>query len=83
MRPPAPAPPPPAPAPPPSHPNSGFSGAELANVVNESALLAARKDLDVVTLRELLDGLRRTKWVGSGTRNILIFLVSFRYGAWG
>jgi hypothetical protein len=29
----------------------GFSGAELANVVNEAALLAARKGGDFVTIR--------------------------------
>ena len=39
----------------------GFSGAELANVINEAALLAARGDQDLITLRELLEGLRRTK----------------------
>jgi len=42
-------------------PHTGFSGAELANVVNESALLAARKDQDNVTLRDCLEGVRRTK----------------------
>lgn len=40
---------------------TGFSGAELANVVNEGTLLAARKDQEVVTLRELLEGVQRTR----------------------
>ncbi len=39
----------------------GFSGAELANVVNEASLLAARKSLDYVTFRDLLEGVQRTK----------------------
>jgi cell division protease FtsH len=33
----------------------GFSGAELANIVNEAALLAARRDKRVVTMEELED----------------------------
>ncbi|MCB2081079.1 MAG: ATP-dependent metallopeptidase FtsH/Yme1/Tma family protein [Hyphomicrobiales bacterium] len=33
----------------------GFSGADLANVVNEAALLAARRDKKVVTMREMED----------------------------
>lgn len=41
---------------------AGFSGAELANVVNEASLLAARKDAEEVTLVDLLEGLQRTKF---------------------
>src|SRR3546814_6236193 len=33
----------------------GFSGAALANLVNEAALLAARRNTRVVTMRELED----------------------------
>ncbi len=33
----------------------GFSGADLENLMNEAALLAARKNLDVVTMSELED----------------------------
>lgn len=33
----------------------GFSGADLANIVNESALLAARRGKKVVTMREMED----------------------------
>ncbi len=39
----------------------GFSGAELANVVNEASLLAARKDQEYITVLDLLEGVRRTK----------------------
>jgi len=31
----------------------GFSGAELQNIVNEAALLAARKEMKVITMREM------------------------------
>mmetsp|Transcript_49706 Transcript_49706/g.158751 ORF Transcript_49706/g.158751 Transcript_49706/m.158751 type:complete len:688 (-) Transcript_49706:156-2219(-) len=44
---------------------SGFSGAELQNVVNEGALMAARKGKEVVGLEDLLEGVTRTKF-GSG-----------------
>lgn len=45
---------------------SGFSGAELANVVNEASLLAARKTQDFVTFRELLEGVQRTRYGVNG-----------------
>ncbi|HVE48975.1 MAG TPA: ATP-dependent zinc metalloprotease FtsH [Casimicrobiaceae bacterium] len=37
----------------------GFSGAELRNLVNEAALLAARKNLDHVRHRDFLDALEK------------------------
>ncbi|KAG6545655.1 hypothetical protein Mapa_012840 [Marchantia paleacea] len=36
-----------------------FSGAELQNVLNEAAILAARKDKDIVERAELLEALKR------------------------
>ncbi|MCC7384191.1 MAG: ATP-dependent zinc metalloprotease FtsH [Deltaproteobacteria bacterium] len=38
----------------------GFSGAELANIINESALLAVRRDKDKVGKSELLEAVERT-----------------------
>jgi len=40
----------------------GFSGAELANLVNESALLAARKGLKMVTLGEMEEARDKVRW---------------------
>ena len=40
---------------------AGFTGAELANVVNEAVLLAARDDREVVRVEDLLAGAERTK----------------------
>lgn len=37
----------------------GFSGADLANVINEAAILAARRNLKEITLRELEDAADR------------------------
>jgi cell division protease FtsH len=37
----------------------GFSGADIANLVNEAALLAARHEKDAVTLEELQDAIER------------------------
>ncbi|MDP3792010.1 MAG: ATP-dependent zinc metalloprotease FtsH [Candidatus Omnitrophota bacterium] len=37
----------------------GFSGADLANLVNEAALLAARHDKESVTLKELQESMER------------------------
>ncbi len=38
---------------------SGFCGADLANLVNEAALLAARADLPAVTMHEFNEGVER------------------------
>lgn len=40
----------------------GFSGAELANLVNEAALLAARRGLNAVTLDELEEARDKVRW---------------------
>ena len=40
----------------------GFSGAELANLINESALLAARKNMKAVTLPELEEARDKVRW---------------------
>lgn len=37
----------------------GFSGADLANLVNEAALLAARKDKDSVSIKEMQESIER------------------------
>lgn len=37
----------------------GFSGADLANLVNEAALLAARRDKETVTMNELQEAMER------------------------
>ena len=40
----------------------GYSGAELANVINEAALLAARKGLKAITLAELEEARDKVRW---------------------
>ena len=40
----------------------GFSGAELANLINEAALLAARKGLKSVTLAEMEEARDKVRW---------------------
>lgn len=42
-------------------PMPGMSGAELMNVVNEAAFLAARRDADAVDLPELVAAVDRTR----------------------
>lgn len=44
----------------------GFSGAELANVVNEAVLLSARRSEEVVGLAELVEGVQRTRFGVNG-----------------
>lgn len=45
----------------PSKHGPGGAGAELSNVVNEGALLAARRDGEYVTLTDLMQGVDRTR----------------------
>ncbi len=40
----------------------GFSGAELANLINESALLAARRGLSAVTIDEMEEARDKVRW---------------------
>ena len=40
----------------------GFSGADLSNLINEAALLAARQNLEAVTLRELEEARDKVRW---------------------
>jgi len=52
----------------------GFTGAELANVVNEGVLLAAREGREVVAVDDLFQGAERTKMgvgVGQGASSVL------------
>ncbi len=53
-------------------PAGGFSGAELANVVNEAALLAGRQGQDYITLAELVEAVQRTKYGVNGGRSMLV-----------
>ena len=45
----------------PNQPPAGFSGADLANVVNEAAFLAARSATEAVGLPELVEAVQRTR----------------------
>jgi cell division protease FtsH len=40
----------------------GFSGAELANLINEAALIAARRGLKAITLSELEEARDKVRW---------------------
>ncbi len=49
----------------------GYSGAELANVMNEAALMAARKGLKAITMPELEDARDKVRW-GKERRSMAI-----------
>ncbi|MCB1062680.1 MAG: ATP-dependent zinc metalloprotease FtsH [Verrucomicrobiae bacterium] len=49
----------------------GYSGAELANVINEAALLAARKGLKAITLPEFEEARDKVRW-GKERRSLAI-----------
>ena len=50
---------------------SGFSGADLANLINEAALLAARRDKQSVTQEELEESIERL-WAGPQRKSRII-----------
>ena len=58
----------------------GMTGADLANLVNEAALLAARRALDAVRQRDLLDALEKVQ-LGTA-RNVVISEVERRRTAY-
>ncbi len=49
----------------------GYSGAELANVINEAALLAARRGLKAISMRELEEARDKVRW-GKERRSMAI-----------
>ena len=49
----------------------GYSGAELANVINEAALMAARKGLKAITLKEMEEARDKVRW-GKERRSLAI-----------
>lgn len=49
----------------------GYSGAELANVINEAALLAARKELNAIGIPELEEARDKVRW-GKERRSLAI-----------
>jgi cell division protease FtsH len=49
----------------------GYSGAELANVINEAALLAARKNQKAITLHDLEEARDKVRW-GKERRSLAI-----------
>ncbi|MAF27252.1 MAG: ATP-dependent zinc metalloprotease FtsH [Gemmatimonadota bacterium] len=49
----------------------GFSGADLANVMNEAALLAARRNQDTVTMQDLVDAKDKVA-MGSERKSLII-----------
>ena len=59
----------------------GFTGADLANVINEGALLAARRGEDAITMRELEEAIdrvmagpeRRTRLIGEREKKVIAY----------
>ena len=59
----------------------GFSGAELANLINEAALIAARKALKAITLFELEEARDKVRW-GRERRSMAMSDEEKRATAW-
>ncbi len=60
---------------------SGFSGADLANMVNEAALLAARRDQDQVTMQDFEDAKDRVM-MGPERRSMVLSMAEKRNTAY-
>lgn len=58
--------------------SDGFSGAELANTVNEAALMAAREDRSTIEIDDLIKGLQRTRYPVNNTSPLPLWLRSFQ-----
>ncbi|EFN53519.1 hypothetical protein CHLNCDRAFT_136599 [Chlorella variabilis] len=61
---------------------AGFSGAELANVVNEAAFLAARTAGDSVGLPELVEAVQRTRYGVNGGAGVMGLGLQQRLRGW-
>ena len=59
----------------------GFSGAELANLLNEAALLAARQNKKAVTMRELEEARDKVRW-GRERRSLAMTDEEKQHTAW-
>lgn len=59
----------------------GFSGAELANLLNEAALLAARISKKAITLKELEEARDKVRW-GRQRRSLAMTDEQKRFTAW-
>ena len=59
----------------------GYSGAELANLLNEAALLAARRNLKRITMSELEEARDKVRW-GRERRSLAMSLVDKKRTAW-
>jgi cell division protease FtsH len=59
----------------------GYSGAELANLLNEAALLAARMNKKAVTIAELLEARDKVRW-GRERRSLAMTDEEKKFTAW-
>jgi len=59
----------------------GFSGAELANLLNEAALLAARLNKKLITMKELEEARDKVRW-GRERRSLAMTEEQKRFTAW-
>lgn len=58
----------------------GFTGADLQNLMNEAAILAARRDLKEISKEEIADALERIIAGGLGFSLQLLLLCCYCFG---